>query len=127
MLSDARGNLTAPLEQYDVRSKTLRAGVVLAEGTSNGTAIQLPLVSGSVRALFTQTTGAIADSGAVAGTIEQSATGSGGWSTIATFNSAGANDHQQRYATITQPYVRHVAVVTGGGSGTVATTAQLIF
>ena len=124
MLTDSRGVKDVPFEDFDTQVKSLRAPVSLAEGTSNGTAIQLP---GVCRALFTQITGAINDSGSLVGTIEESATGSGGWTTVVTFTAAAANTVQKAYATLTQPYVRHVAVVTGGGSGTVLTSASVIY
>lgn len=124
MLSDNRGVTPVPFEQFDTQRKTLRAPVVLAEGTSQATGVKLP---GIGRFLFTQDTGAIANNGSLAGTIEESADGSNNWTTIVTFAAAGANTTQKQYATTTKPYVRHVAVVTGGGTGSVATGAGVLY
>lgn len=124
MKSDCRGVSNTPFEDFDTQAGTLRAPVVLAEGTSNGTALKLPGVG---RFMFLQKTGAIANSGSLAGSIEESADGSTGWTAIGSFMAAGANTIQKLYATTTKQWVRHVAVVTGGGSGTVASDAAVVY
>lgn len=124
MKSDCRGVTATPFENFDTQFGLLRGPVVLAEGTSNGTALKLP---GAGRFMFLQKTGAIANSGSLAGSIEESADGSTGWVAIGSFTAAGANTTQKLFATTTKLWVRHVAVVTGGGSGTVAADAAVAY
>ncbi len=113
-----------PFEEFCMEVMSLRAPIALAEGTANGTAVKLPTLS---KICVIQKTGAIVSSGSLAGTIEQSATGSGSWSTIGTFTAAGAADIQKIYVTPTELYIRHVAVVTGsGGTGTIVTDVILL-
>lgn len=126
MITDARGVSSVPFEQFNCQIKNLRNPVQLAEGTSNGTAVRVP-VAGTTRVAAIQKVGTVAGSGVVAGSIQESANGTD-WTTVYTFT-AGATlgDTQLAFFNITQTYVRHVAVVTGGGAGTAITSCDLLY
>lgn len=127
MKTDARGVTNVPFEQYDCQIRSLRAPATLAAGTSNGTAVKLP-ITGPTRIMVVQKVGTIADSGVVAGTIEQSTDGSTGWETIYTFTAgAGSANVQKGYADQTKAYLRHVAVVTGGGAASAITSCDVLY
>lgn len=117
------GIKSIPFAEYDAVAKPMLRPVVLAEGTTSGLTILLPAL-GDV--CVTQSTGVIADSGALAGKIQQSANGSD-WEDLATFLAAGATAYEKKIITPTKLYLKWVGVVTGGGAGTVATAASIIY
>ena len=110
----------------DVKVKTLLDPEVQAEGAITGNVIHFPEVNSGFDALIFQKTADIADSGALAGKVQESADGIT-YNDLQAFASAGANAFEQIQIRITLPFLKYVGTATGGGMGTVEATAGIVF
>jgi hypothetical protein len=83
MKQDCRGIESIPFIALDVQGRNLRSPASLAEGTANGTALELP--AAGIECAFTQQTGAITGTPTLDGKIQESADGSTNWTDLVSF------------------------------------------
>lgn len=92
----------------------LAAGLYPDTRTSSPTGAVIDMVSADGPCFAVQHIGSFSADTTLTGRIEQSATGTGGWSTIASFAEVSlANDLQTIRFTRTERFVRYAATVTG--------------
>lgn len=125
MLQDCRGATSCPFREHDVQSRKLRDPASQAEGTVNGTALELP--AKGIQVTFLLQSGAITGTPTLDAKIQESADGSTGWTDLVSFpTGVVANTVKSVVATTTKKWVRYVSVVNGT-TVTIIHGASLVF
>lgn len=104
-----------PFAQFDAKCAPLIRPAVQTTGEITGLTVTLPEAppASGIQVKIWQDSGAVVSSGLMVGKFQQCNTSGGTYEDLHTFNSAGANDHQEAIVTVTKQFVKYIGTVTG--------------